>query len=58
MTSQRRSYEQGHKPKCLVEAGLEGDHFAKIEEIKKKLGAKICEEAGRLGIIGSTPTDE
>ena len=44
--------------KCLVEAGLEGDHFAKIEEIKKKLGAKICEEAGRLGIIGSTPTDE
>ena len=44
--------------KCLVEAGLEGERFAKLEEIKKKLGAKICDEAGRLGIIESAPATE
>jgi hypothetical protein len=40
--------------KCLVEAGLEADRLEEIEELKKKIGAKICDEAFALGIISST----
>ena len=39
--------------RCLVEAGLEGERFERIEELKKKIGAKICDEAMRLGIISA-----
>jgi hypothetical protein len=37
--------------KCLVEAGLEGERFKQIEEMKKRIGAKISSEAIDLGII-------
>lgn len=37
--------------KCLVEAGLKTGQFAQIEEIKKRSGSKIREEALDLGII-------
>jgi hypothetical protein len=39
--------------KSLVEAGLEADKFDRIEELKKIVGAKICEEAAKLGIISA-----
>ena len=39
--------------RCLVEAGLEGDLFKQIEILKKKIGAKISEEAMALGIVSS-----
>ncbi len=39
--------------RCLVEAGLESERFERIEELKKKIGAKICDEAMRLGIISA-----
>ncbi len=39
--------------RCLVEAGLEGERLAQIEQIKKKIGPKICEEALELGIVSS-----
>ena len=39
--------------RCLVEAGLEADQFERIEELKKIVGAKICEEAAKLGIISA-----
>ena len=39
--------------KCLVEAGLEKDRLEQIEEIKKQVGPKICEQALDLGIISS-----
>lgn len=37
--------------KALVEAGFEKDRFAEIEELKKKVGAKINAEAVELGIV-------
>ncbi len=37
--------------KCLVEAGLEKERFARVEEIKKAVGGKIRDEALALGII-------
>ncbi len=37
--------------KCLVEAGLEGERLAQIEELKKQIGPKICAQALELGII-------
>ncbi len=37
--------------RCLVEAGLEEDRLEQIEEIKKRISQKICEEALDLGII-------
>ena len=37
--------------RCLVEAGLEKDRLAEIEEIKKQLGAEINKGAVNLGII-------
>ena len=40
--------------RCLVEAGLQAEQFAQIEEIKKKIGAKIRDEALGLGIISSS----
>ena len=39
--------------KCLIEAGLEKDRLEQIEEIKKQVGPKICEQALDLGIISS-----
>jgi hypothetical protein len=39
--------------KCLVEAGLEAERLAQVEEIKKQVGPKICDEALELGIISS-----
>ena len=39
--------------KCLVEAGLEGERLAQIEEIKKQIGPRIGDEALELGIISS-----
>ena len=39
--------------RCLVEAGLQSERFAQIEEIKKQIGAKIWLEALSLGIISS-----
>ena len=39
--------------RCLVEAGLQSERFAQIEEIKKQIGAKIWKEALSLGIISS-----
>ena len=39
--------------KCLVEAGLEGDRFKQIEILKKKIGAKISDEAMKLGFISA-----
>jgi hypothetical protein len=40
--------------KCLVEAGLEANRLEEIEELKEKIGTKICDEAFALGIISST----
>ncbi len=39
--------------RCLVEAGLEDERFKQVEILKKKIGAKICDEALKLGIISS-----
>jgi hypothetical protein len=39
--------------RCLVEAGLEEERLEQIEEIKKRIGPKICDEALELGIITS-----
>jgi hypothetical protein len=39
--------------RCLVEAGLEENRMEQIEEIKKGISLKICEEALELGIITS-----
>ena len=39
--------------KCLVEAGLEADRLAQIEETKKRVGAAIGAEALELGMISS-----
>lgn len=39
--------------RCLLEAGLERDRFERIEELKTKIGAKICNEAMKLGIISA-----
>jgi len=39
--------------RCLVEASLETDRLEQIEEIKKRVGAKICDEALELEIITS-----
>lgn len=39
--------------RCLVEAGLEGERLAQVEDIKKRIGQKICDEALELGIISS-----
>ena len=39
--------------RCLVEAGLEKERFAEIEDLKKKIGLKINAEAMNLGIISS-----
>lgn len=39
--------------RCLVEAGLQSERFAQIEEIKRQIGAKITEEALSLGFISS-----
>ena len=39
--------------RCLVEAGLAGERFERIEELKKKIGATICDEAMKLGIISA-----
>ena len=39
--------------KCLVGAGLEGERFKQIEILKKKIGAKISDEATKLGIISA-----
>ena len=39
--------------RCLVEAGLQSERFAQIEEMKKQIGAKIWQEALSLGIISS-----
>jgi hypothetical protein len=40
--------------RCLVEAGLEAGRLEQIEEIKKRIGPKICDEALKLGIITSS----
>ena len=40
--------------KCLVEAGLEAERLEHIEEIKKQIGTRICEEAADLRILSST----
>ena len=40
--------------RCLVETGLESERLEQIEEIKKDIGAKICEEALQLRIITSS----
>ena len=40
--------------KCLVEAGLDGERFKQVEKLKKKIGAKISDEAMELGIISAT----
>ena len=37
--------------KCLVEAGLEHERLAQVEEIKKRIGAEIRSGAESLGII-------
>ena len=37
--------------KCLVEAGLKAGQFAQIEELKKRIGINIREEALALGIV-------
>jgi hypothetical protein len=39
--------------RCLVEAGLQSERFAQMEEPKKQIGAKIREEALSLGFITS-----
>ena len=39
--------------RCLVEAGLEGERFKQVEVLKRKIGAKIFEEALKLGIVSS-----
>jgi hypothetical protein len=39
--------------RCLVEGGLEAGRLKAIEEIKKRLGEKICAEALELGMISS-----
>jgi hypothetical protein len=40
--------------RCLAEAGLEANRLEQIEELKKKIGPKICDEALKLGIITSS----
>ena len=39
--------------RCLVEAGLEKERFARVEEIKKQLNAEISETALQLGMIAT-----
>lgn len=39
--------------KCIMEAGLEQDRLAEIEEIRKKMAAEISEQAMDLRIIAS-----
>jgi hypothetical protein len=39
--------------RCLVEGGFEAERLEQIEEIKKRIGAKICDEALALEIITS-----
>ncbi|NOS71373.1 MAG: hypothetical protein HOP33_15745 [Verrucomicrobia bacterium] len=39
--------------RCLVETGLEAERFERVEELKKNIGAKICDEALKLGIISA-----
>jgi hypothetical protein len=39
--------------RSLVEGGFETERLEQIEEIKKRIGAKICEQALELGIITS-----
>ncbi len=39
--------------RCLVESGLEDGRLKEIEEIKKRLGEKICAEALELGMIST-----
>ena len=40
--------------RCLTEAGLEKERFARLEELKRPLGAAIAKEAAALGIISET----
>jgi len=40
--------------RCLVEACLEAGRLAQIEEIKKRIGPKICAEAMDLGMISTS----
>jgi len=39
--------------RCLTEAGMEKERFARIEELKRPLGAAIAKEAAALGIISA-----
>ena len=39
--------------RCLVEGGIEGERLEQIEDIKKRIGAKIRDEALALAIITS-----
>ena len=39
--------------RCLVEGGLEDGRLKEIEELKKRLGEKICDEALGVGMISS-----
>ena len=39
--------------RCLVEAGLEGERFAELDNLKRPLGAAINKEAENLRIISS-----
>ncbi len=39
--------------RCLVEAGLEADRFAQIDDLKKQISPDICQSALELGITTS-----
>ena len=39
--------------RCLVEAGLEGERLAQLDELKRPIGAAIAKEAAALGIISA-----
>lgn len=40
--------------RCLVEAGIERERCARVEELKRPVGAAITREAAALGIISAT----
>ena len=39
--------------RCLVEAGLEKERLARVEELKKQLSSEICDMALQLGMIST-----
>jgi hypothetical protein len=39
--------------RCLVEAGLESERLAQLDELKNPIGAAIAKEAAALGIISA-----